>query len=69
MVPRRKKPERSLDEREPPSDGGERSAPADEKRRDVPQKSSEQPRPYPDLVDDTLDDSFPASDPPSWAGS
>ncbi len=27
-----------------------------------------QPRPYPDKVDDTLDDSFPASDPPSWAG-
>ena len=27
-----------------------------------------QPRQYPDLLDDTLDDSFPASDPPSWAG-
>lgn len=26
------------------------------------------PRPYPDPVDDTLDDSFPASDPPSWWG-
>lgn len=23
-------------------------------------------RAYPDPVDDTLDDSFPASDPPSW---
>jgi hypothetical protein len=23
---------------------------------------------YDDPVDDTLDDSFPASDPPSWAG-
>ncbi|HEX6587834.1 MAG TPA: hypothetical protein VF039_02335 [Longimicrobiales bacterium] len=32
------------------------------------QPANEQPRPYPDLVDDTLDDSFPASDPPSWAG-
>lgn len=27
-----------------------------------------QPRAYPDIIDDTLDDSFPASDPPSWAG-
>lgn len=27
-----------------------------------------EPRQYPDPVDDTLDDSFPASDPPSWAG-
>lgn len=27
-----------------------------------------QPRAYNDIVDDTLDDSFPASDPPSWAG-
>jgi hypothetical protein len=26
------------------------------------------PRAYPDPVDDTLDDSFPASDPPSWMG-
>ena len=31
-------------------------------------ESKEQPRRYADLVDDTLDDSFPASDPPSWAG-
>lgn len=31
-------------------------------------KKKEQPRAYPDIVDDTLDDSFPASDPPSWAG-
>ena len=30
--------------------------------------SFDQPRAYPDIVDDTLDDSFPASDPPSWAG-
>lgn len=27
-----------------------------------------QPRAYPDPVDDTLDDTFPASDPPSWSG-
>lgn len=29
----------------------------------------EQPRAYPDIVDDTLDDSFPASDPPFWSGT
>jgi len=28
--------------------------------------TQEQPRDYPDPVDDTLDDTFPASDPPSW---
>lgn len=27
-----------------------------------------EPRAYPDPVDATLDDSFPASDPPSWSG-
>lgn len=31
-----------------------------------PPRPPRQPRPYPDLIDDTLDDSFPASDPPSW---
>ena len=29
----------------------------------------EEPRDYPDPVDDAADDSFPASDPPSWGGS
>lgn len=37
-------------------------------RRDAPAKKVVQPRRYPDPIDDTLDDSFPASDPPSWAG-
>lgn len=51
----------------PPKDAKE--AVAKEKDRKAPKrKSSVQPRAYPDLVDDTLDDSFPASDPPSWAG-
>jgi hypothetical protein len=41
-----------------------KAAPQDESaQRKVPT----QPRAYPDIVDDTLDDSFPASDPPSWA--
>ena len=39
-----------------------------EDRKGAPRRGPRQPRPYPDLVDDTLDDSFPASDPPSWAG-
>jgi hypothetical protein len=34
----------------------------------APEKTVEQPRAYSDIVDDTLDDSFPASDPPGWAG-
>ena len=38
-----------------------------EQSADAP-RTKEQPRRYADLVDDTLDDSFPASDPPSWAG-
>jgi hypothetical protein len=38
---------------------------APKKEGGVAPKGSEQPRPYPDKVDDTLDDSFPASDPPS----
>ena len=33
-----------------------------------PRRAMRQPRAYADPVDDTLDDSFPASDPPSWAG-
>lgn len=41
---------------------------AAERRESPDTKSSVQPRAYPDIVDDTLDDSFPASDPPSWAG-
>ena len=51
-------------------DAAERAAESKEatKRRESPdKKSSVQPRAYPYIVDDTLDDSFPASDPPSWA--
>jgi len=51
-------------EKAPPSEGG--TGAQDETR--PASEDNEQPRPYPDMVDDTLDDSFPASDPPSWAG-
>ena len=34
----------------------------------VAKVKGQQPRAYQDIIDDTLDDSFPASDPPSWAG-
>jgi hypothetical protein len=45
-----------------PSDGAEdhRLARQQRDRRPLPE--------YSDPVDDTLDDSFPASDPPSWSG-
>jgi len=40
-------------------------------KRDVKKEfeAQVQPREYPDIIDDTLDDSFPASDPPFWAGN
>jgi hypothetical protein len=53
----------------------EKAPPAEEKKvgkserpETKPRPDLRQPRAYPDPVDDTLDDSFPASDPPSWAG-
>ena len=52
----------------PPSEAEDVPAAERAARRPATPDGSEQPRPYPDLVDDTLDDSFPASDPPSWAG-
>lgn len=48
-----------------PAERAQRGRPVDEA---APPAKPEQPRRYPDKVDDTLDDSFPASDPPSWAG-
>jgi hypothetical protein len=48
----------------PPENRAESAPVREPAQREVPV----QPRAYPDLVDDTLDDSFPASDPPSWAG-
>lgn len=60
MAPRSKKTD-------PPQPA--KKAGAKDKDRKAPKgKSRVQPRAYPDPVDDTLDDSFPASDPPSWAG-
>ena len=34
----------------------------------IPQPVLHRAEAYPDPVDDTLDDSFPASDPPQWWG-
>lgn len=51
-----------------------KDSPVPERQEKVPpskpsgRKDNTQPRAYPDIVDDTLDDSFPASDPPAWAG-
>jgi hypothetical protein len=59
--------------REKQSTGTPRRDEGDARRPDraraAPSRDPRQLRPYPDPVDNTLDDSFPASDPPSWAGS
>jgi hypothetical protein len=46
----------------------EESATRSEVAKPTGRRGPRQPRPYPDIVDDTLDDTFPASDPPSWTG-
>lgn len=53
----------------PQPDGSWRAAAGgSDDRQAAPPWGPHQPRAYPDLVDDTLDASFPASDPPAWAG-
>jgi hypothetical protein len=62
MTPRKKQQPPKPAERS--EDGPRKPEAADAPKGRVKQ----QPRAYPDIVDDTLDDSFPASDPPFWAG-
>ena len=61
MASRKQRPEKASPE---DAKDARQSEPAETK----PRRGVRQPRAYPDPVDDTLDDSFPASDPPSWAG-
>src|SRR5688572_25804710 len=42
------------------------SATGSDDQQAAPETTRSQPRAYADLIDDTLDDSFPASDPPQW---
>jgi hypothetical protein len=61
VTPRKKKDDEAPEaDRESPDPGARAPAEPRRKRRNPPT--------YADPVDDTLDDSFPASDPPSWAG-
>jgi len=59
-----------MPEEEPtPTPGEQPQAPHEPRTGEGEGKGEREPRTYEDPVDDASDDSFPASDPPSWSDS